>query len=104
MTKAEINQRKETPNAMETPILTLSFPDGLLVEEGVVAAGAGAVSLVGQLLLVINVYCEDVAFWEFSRLDLREAWYCAIADSTHGGGPYWPFRGGPLNSVAVWKV
>lgn len=62
MTKAEINQRNETPNAMETPILTLSFPDVLLVEEGVVAAAAGAVSLVGVLVLVIIADGEEVAF------------------------------------------
>ena len=70
MTKAEINQRNETPNAMETPILTLSFPDELVVEEGVSDAAAGAVILAVSTVVVINVVGEDVAFWAFSRLDL----------------------------------
>lgn len=97
MTKAEINQRNETPNAMETPILTLSFPDGLVVEGGVAAAAAGAVMLAVSAVLIINIVGLDVVFWAFSRLDLREAWYCEMADSTHGGGPYPPPRGGPSN-------
>ena len=55
---------------METPILTLSFPDELVVEGGVADAAAGAVMLAVSTVVVINVVGEDVAFWAFSRLDL----------------------------------
>lgn len=67
MTKAEINQRSETPKAMDTPILTLSlFPlDASAVEGGLAdtAAGEEAISLLLlPIVLVTNEVGEEVAF------------------------------------------
>lgn len=65
MIKAEINQRSETPNAMDTPILTLSlFPtDALAVEGGLADAAAGEEArLLLLIVLVVNEVGEEVAF------------------------------------------
>lgn len=67
MTKAEINQRSETPKAMDTPILTLSLfpPDALAVEGGLADAAAGEEARSLLLLLVVlvtNEVGEEVAF------------------------------------------
>ena len=81
--KRKINQRTETPKAMETACWTFSFLELLSVDaedvadaaadEDVIDAAAGDGILLVLDVLDMKVVGEEVAFCEASRTDLSEA-------------------------------